>query len=72
MSQPDSDYPDWLWRLLDSKPTRQELLREAEGYFAVGGYDEVLDKMDEDRLRRLFRLDARERIREQNSFGGGF
>lgn len=58
-----------MWTLLDVKPTRQELLREAEALFAVGGYDEVLDKMEEEKLKRLFRLDSKERIRDKNSFG---
>jgi hypothetical protein len=45
------------------------LLREAQGHFAAGGYDEVLDNMDEAKLKRLFRLDSKERIREKNAFG---
>lgn len=68
--QPDSEYPDWLWGLLDTRLTREELLREAESHFANGGYDEVLDKMDEKKLVRLFRLDSRARIKENNSMGG--
>lgn len=67
--QPDEDYPAWLWGLLDVKDTREELLREANALFEVGGYDEVLEKMDEDKLKRLFRLDSKERIRTRNSLG---
>lgn len=67
--QPDEEYPAWLWGLLDVKDTREELLREANALFDVGGYDEVLEKMDEEKLKRLFRLDSRERIRTRNSFG---
>lgn len=71
-TQPDADYPPWLWTLLDPELTREELRREAEGHFADGGdsYDAVLDNMDEKKLIRLFRLDQRARIKEQNSLGG--
>jgi hypothetical protein len=73
LSQPDEEYPAWLWSLLDSKATREELLREAELYFneSEGGYDSVLEKMDDEKLQRLFRLDARDRIKASNSLRSG-
>lgn len=69
IEKPDDEYPAWLWGLLDVKDSREELLREANALFDVGGYDEVLKKMDEKKLKRLFRIDSRERIRTRNSFG---
>ena len=66
-AQPDSEYPEWLWRLHDPLPTKQELLREAQEHFDNGGYEEVLDKMGERDLRRLFKLDAKERIKSDNA-----
>ena len=29
--KPDSEYPDWLWRLLDPRPSASELQRLYEG-----------------------------------------
>ena len=64
--QDDADYPDWLWRIQDPLPTREELLREATDHYARGGYDELFDRMPEADMKRLFRLDARERIQTEN------
>lgn len=66
-AQDDAEYPEWLWRIQDPLPTKEELLREASAHFTTGGYDEVFDKMQEDDLKRLFRLDARERIKTENN-----
>lgn len=65
--KPDSEYPEWLWTLLDPLPTKAELVREAQMYFDEGGNDAVLDKMDDARLRRLFRLTSRSKIKEENA-----
>lgn len=66
-----AEYPAWLWALLDARATRQELAREAEALHARGGFDAVFDGMAEERLRRLFRLEARERIRASNARRSG-
>lgn len=68
--QPNSEYPDWLWTLLDGQPTREELIRESLVFYNEGGYDAVLENMSEEKLRRLFRLDARMRIKQSNAQGG--
>jgi len=65
--QDDSEYPDWLWTLQEPRQTRQELMRKAQGLFDAGGYDAVFDGMSEAELKRLFRLDARARIKEENN-----
>lgn len=63
----DSEYPDWLWRIQDPLPTKEELFREADALFARGGYDEVFEKMTEKDLKRLFKLDTREKIKVENA-----
>lgn len=45
-------------------------MREAETYFEAGGYESVLNNMDDKKLRRLFRLAARAKIRQGNSMRG--
>ncbi|GFP89449.1 54S ribosomal protein l37 mitochondrial [Phtheirospermum japonicum] len=52
---PDSDYPDWLWHLLDKRPPLSELRRKDT---ATLPYDE---------LKRFVKLDNRARIKENNS-----
>ena len=64
--QDDADYPDWLWRIQDPLPTKEELLREASEHYARGGYDELFERMAEADMKRLFRPDARERIQTEN------
>lgn len=63
---PDDAYPEWLWRLKDPQPTREELLREAQGHYDRGGFDAIFDNMEAAALKRLFRLDARMRIKDEN------
>lgn len=52
---PDSEYPDWLWHLLDKHPALSELRRKNI---------ETLPYAD---LKRFVKLDNRARIKENNS-----
>lgn len=52
---PDSEYPDWLWHLLDKRPALSALRREKI---------EILPYED---LKRFVKLDNRARIKENNS-----
>ncbi|PXF47737.1 hypothetical protein BWQ96_02419 [Gracilariopsis chorda] len=63
----DEEYPDWLWRLHDAQATKEELLREARKLFDEGGYDRVFECMHESRMKRLFKLNNRERIKMNNA-----
>lgn len=65
--QEDKDYPDWLWRIQDPLPTKEELLRDVEKHYSAGGFDSVFENMEEKDLKRLFRLEQRDHIREENS-----
>ncbi|KAF6161374.1 hypothetical protein GIB67_009253 [Kingdonia uniflora] len=51
----DSDYPDWLWNLLDKKPALSELRRKDVKTLGFG------------ELKRYVKLDNRARIKENNS-----
>ncbi|CAL5368457.1 unnamed protein product [Camellia sinensis] len=51
----DSEYPDWLWHLLDKRPALSELRRKNT---------EALPYED---LKRFVKLDNRARIKENNS-----
>lgn len=64
--KPDDEYPDWLWSLLDRPASKEELMQEAEEHFRTGGLDGVLDNMDDARIKRLFKITAKERIKEGN------
>lgn len=50
-----------------AQPTKEELLREARTLFEEGGYDRVFKCMHERRMKRLFRLNNRERIKMNNA-----
>lgn len=52
---PDSNYPDWLWHLLDKRPLLSELRRKDT---------ETLPFED---LKRFVKLDNRARIKENNA-----
>lgn len=52
---PDSEYPDWLWRLLDKRPALSELRRKN------------VETLPYEDLRRFVKLDNRARIKENNS-----
>ncbi|KAL7094933.1 hypothetical protein ACP275_11G135800 [Erythranthe tilingii] len=52
---PDSEYPDWLWHLLDKKPPLSELRRKD------------IKTLPYDDLKRFVKLDNRARIKENNS-----
>ncbi|KAG7575539.1 Ribosomal protein L37 mitochondrial [Arabidopsis thaliana x Arabidopsis arenosa] len=52
---PDSDYPDWLWRLLDKRPALSELRRKN------------VETLPYDDLKRFVKLDTRAKIKENNS-----
>ncbi|KAJ4827321.1 hypothetical protein Tsubulata_003271 [Turnera subulata] len=51
----DSEYPDWLWHLLDKRPALSELKRKSA---------ETLPYED---LKRFVKLDNRARIKDNNS-----
>lgn len=51
----DSEYPDWLWRLLDKRPALSELRRKST------------ETLPYDDLKRFVKLDNRARIKENNS-----
>lgn len=53
--QPDSEYPDWLWHLLDKCPALSELRRRN------------IDTLSYEDLKRFVKLDTRARIKENNS-----
>ena len=52
---PDSDYPDWLWRLLQIRPALSELRRKN------------VETLPYDDLKRFVKLDTRAKIKEHNS-----
>ncbi|XP_068635836.1 large ribosomal subunit protein mL54-like [Aristolochia californica] len=52
---PDSEYPDWVWHLLDKHPALSEMRRKDL---------EILPYED---LRRFVKLDNREQIKENNA-----
>lgn len=52
---PDSEYPDWLWHLLDKRPPLSELRRKDT---------QTLPYED---LKRFVKLDNRARIKENNA-----
>ncbi|XP_041996806.1 54S ribosomal protein L37, mitochondrial-like [Salvia splendens] len=51
---PDSEYPDWLWHLLDKRPALSELRRKDT------------ESLPFDDLKRFVKLDNRARIKENN------
>ncbi|XP_057982773.1 large ribosomal subunit protein mL54-like [Malania oleifera] len=51
---PDSEYPDWLWHLLDKRPALSELKRKN------------IETLPYEDLRRFVKLDNRARIKENN------
>ncbi|XP_071690809.1 uncharacterized protein [Rutidosis leptorrhynchoides] len=52
---PDSEYPDWLFHLLDKKPALSELRRKN------------IETLPYEDLKRFVKLDNRSRIKENNS-----
>lgn len=52
---PDSEYPDWLWHLLDKRPALSELRRKET------------ESLPYEDLKRFVKLDNRARIKENNS-----
>ncbi|XP_010497430.1 PREDICTED: 39S ribosomal protein L54, mitochondrial-like, partial [Camelina sativa] len=52
---PDSDYPQWLWHLLDKRPALSELRRKN------------VETLPYDDLKRFVKLDTRAKIKENNS-----
>ncbi|KAL5997359.1 hypothetical protein ACLOJK_008289 [Asimina triloba] len=52
---PDSEYPDWLWHLLDKHPPLSELRRKN------------VETLPYEELKRFVKLDNRARIKENNS-----
>ncbi|CAL1391515.1 unnamed protein product [Linum trigynum] len=51
----DSDYPDWLWHLLDKRPALSELRRKEK------------ESLPYEDLKRYFKLETRAGIKENNS-----
>ncbi|WRX20674.1 Large ribosomal subunit protein mL54 - like 1 [Theobroma cacao] len=52
---PDSEYPDWLWHLLDKRPALSELRRKN------------IETLPYEDLKRFVKLDNRARIKENNA-----
>ncbi|GMI93985.1 hypothetical protein like AT5G14290 [Hibiscus trionum] len=52
---PDSEYPDWLWHLLNKHPALSELRRKN------------IETLPYEDLKRFVKLDNRARIKENNS-----
>ncbi|XP_057419572.1 LOW QUALITY PROTEIN: 54S ribosomal protein L37, mitochondrial-like [Lotus japonicus] len=52
---PDSEYPHWLWHLLDKRPALSELRRKN------------IETLSYEYLKRYVKLDNRSRIKENNS-----
>ncbi|XP_021890410.1 54S ribosomal protein L37, mitochondrial-like [Carica papaya] len=52
---PDSEYPDWLWHLLDKRTALSELRRKN------------IETLPYEDLKRFVKLDNRARIKENNS-----
>lgn len=52
---PDSEYPEWLWHLLDKRPALSELKRKN------------IKTLPYEDLKRFVKLDNRARIKENNS-----
>ncbi|GMI76817.1 hypothetical protein like AT5G14290 [Hibiscus trionum] len=52
---PDSEYPNWLWHLLDKRPALSELRRKN------------IETLPYEDLKRFVKLDNRARIKENNS-----
>ncbi|GIL49489.1 hypothetical protein Vafri_5815 [Volvox africanus] len=53
--RPDNEYPEWLFKLLEPRPT----IKELEKMYQEGG-------LAVEELRRLWRLKNKERIKESN------
>lgn len=51
----DSDYPDWLWHLVDKQPALSELRRKK------------IESLPYEDLKRFVKLDNRVRIKENNA-----
>lgn len=51
----DSEYPDWLWHLIDKRPALSELRRKN------------IETLPYEDLKRFVKLDNRARIKENNS-----
>ncbi|KAL9238119.1 hypothetical protein vseg_012589 [Gypsophila vaccaria] len=51
----DSEYPDWLWHILDKRPALSELQRKDA------------ESLSYEDLKRFVKLDNRARIKESNS-----
>lgn len=51
---PDSEYPDWLWHLLDKRPPLSELRRKD------------IETLPYEDLKRFVKLDNRAKIKENN------
>lgn len=52
---PDSEYPEWLWHLLEKKPALSELRRRN------------IETLPYEDLKRFVKLDNRARIKENNT-----
>ena len=66
----DNEYPDWLWRMLDPKPTLSELERKLEPVISreingIGELRELMENHEED-IRRYAKLLGTRSIKESN------
>jgi len=67
----DGEYPEWLWSMLDPKPTLSELERKlkpmlAEEIDGIGDLRSLMDASEED-IRRYAKLLGRAKIKENNA-----
>jgi len=60
---PDADYPDWLWNLIEPRKTLTELEKEVEAAKRTG----MFDAMDIDDIKRLVKLRRRASIKANNA-----
>ena len=67
----DAEYPDWLWSMLEPKPTLSELDRKLKPILAkeINGIGDLRKLMDdhEDDIRRYAKLLGKAKIKENNT-----
>ena len=61
--QDNKEYPEWVYKLTEKLPTRNQLLQMIDG---AGGVDADLTVLGEDNLRRAKRLITLDQIKKNN------